>query len=165
VERKYDTLKIEYHVSVEGESRDRYIVPSLWINSQRLGADVVVDLREVVATLRGPGEYFPLTCGCGEPGCAGIFQGIIVFHYWDTVRWLIPEPIIGLPEPDETEGDRVLRFMERYFQKADYRKAIVSGIEEGRKLVLQDAENAHIGPHGFSARDLLEMKIPPVQAG
>jgi hypothetical protein len=156
-----DVLRIKYEVEVEeGRPPVRWIAPSLWVNDQCISQDegVVVDMRNLVATLQGCGEYDILTCGCGEPGCADIWQGIIVFHYHDLVRWLIPDPIVR-PE-GEDEEERIIVFKDRYFQREDYRRTIASAVEEAKQLVLQDLETARVGPYGFSVQDLLDMKVP-----
>jgi len=39
------------------------------------------------------GTFFLITCGCGTPGCAGIYNPIKVEHNGDEVVWFIQEPI------------------------------------------------------------------------
>jgi len=155
-----DVLRIEYRLQVEeGEPLVGCIVPSLWVNDECVSEGFVVDLRNLVATLKGSGEYEIVTCSCGEPGCAGIWQGIIVFHYYDLIRWLIPVPISKPFEPDENEQERIITFKDRYFRKEDYSRVISSAIAEAKRLALQNADSIRAAPHGFSVQDLLDMRI------
>lgn len=157
---EYDKLRIEYRASIQHEPLIRYIFPSLWVNDQCLSEGLVVDMRILAASMKGPGEYDILTCSCGEPGCAGVWQGIIVFHYYDLIRWLIPHPIVRPFEPDGKEAERVITFKDRYFRKTDYVKAIVSAIEEAKGLILQNPDSARTVPLGFSVRELLNLEAP-----
>ncbi|WP_420264706.1 hypothetical protein [Candidatus Magnetominusculus dajiuhuensis] len=93
----YDTLRIEYRVVKDDTSSKKHMVPSLWINNECLTDGFTLDMRGLVASVKGNGQYDILTCSCGEPICAGISEGIIVLHHRDYeakfVRWLIPHPI------------------------------------------------------------------------
>ena len=53
-----------------------YLVGELRIDGQPLGDRYVLDVRSLAQALQREGEHFIFTCGCGEPGCAGIFEGV-----------------------------------------------------------------------------------------
>jgi len=36
-------------------------------------------------------DFYPFNCSCGEPGCAGIWDGIYSKHRARTVEWRIPK--------------------------------------------------------------------------
>ena len=35
-------------------------------------------------------NFFPISCSCGNPGCAGIYEGIQVRYRRHTVEWVVP---------------------------------------------------------------------------
>jgi len=155
-----DTLRIEYVVSIEQEEPvERWVSPSLWINDECISEGLTVDIRALVASLKGPGQYDILTCSCGEAFCAGIWEGIIVIHWPDTIRWLIPDPLVEPVELDEGEKKRILRFRDRHFRKADYFRAITSAVEGAKRLILQDVDSARTVPYGFSVQELLDIRF------
>lgn len=50
------------------------------------------DLHALLASTETSGELFILTCWCGEPGCAGLKQGIHVSRDSTVVKWHLLEP-------------------------------------------------------------------------
>lgn len=46
-----------------------------------------VDLHQFNRSLEKDGEYFIITCWCGDPACANITSGVTVFHKGDSVVW------------------------------------------------------------------------------
>lgn len=157
---EYDTIRIQYRVTIEQEEPlRRCIAPSLWVNDECISEGVTVDLRELVASMEKSGQYDILTCSCGEPGCAGIWEGVVVIHWPEAIRWLIPEPIVKPLEPDDEEEKRIFRFKERCFRKPDYCAAITSALAEAKSLILRDVDSAETVPHGFSVQELLDMRV------
>jgi hypothetical protein len=57
---------------------------------------LTTSLPELARSSQKPGEFFIITCHCGDPGCAGIRQGIEVTHAKNQVVWryqpLWPDP-------------------------------------------------------------------------
>lgn len=47
-----------------------------------------LDLSELRLCLTASGRFFPWTCSCGVPGCAGMFLGVCVSHHGDKTTWL-----------------------------------------------------------------------------
>lgn len=64
-------------------------------------AGIGIDLCALAASARRGGEFYIGNCECGEPGCAGIWEGVQVTHTPRTVRWSIPVPY----QLKEGEGD------------------------------------------------------------
>lgn len=92
-DRIFDTLTLNFRVlKTDDEEGTALLVPELKINDELL-TDFVVDTPELVKSISASGEYFIFTCGCGDSGCAGIDNGIIVDHKNEVVKWLIPDPI------------------------------------------------------------------------
>lgn len=48
------------------------------------------DAIEALSTVEEQGERFLYTCSCGEPGCAGLFEGVHVGSDEDTVQFRFP---------------------------------------------------------------------------
>lgn len=63
------------------------------IDGQSISHGYVIDMQAVVASFAAPGDYFLLTCSCGVPECAGLFQPIHVAHLGDgIIHWHIEQP-------------------------------------------------------------------------
>jgi hypothetical protein len=62
-----------------------------------VGDDVILDGYTLLETLHPSKfhqfqpEYFFFTCECGEPGCAGLFDGVVVTRLEQTVVWRFPD--------------------------------------------------------------------------
>jgi hypothetical protein len=67
-----------------------------------------IDLLALTQSMSNDGRYFIITCTCGDPGCAGIDQGIKVIHNDENVQWLITERGCGPEEPMEFTFNREL---------------------------------------------------------
>jgi hypothetical protein len=78
-----------------------------------------VDLCELGRSLRWDGEYYIITCSCGEAGCAGIRRGVDVYREGNKVYWVIYEP-----GPERT-------FI---FDEQAYHKAVDTALAEFRDL-------------------------------
>lgn len=55
-------------------------------------AEVCIEPCALLASSLREGEFFIGTCGCGEPGCAGVWHGIEVQHGHSVIRWGVPIP-------------------------------------------------------------------------
>lgn len=53
-----------------------YLVGELRVDGARLGEEYVLDVCRLADALSQEGEHFIFTCGCGDAGCAGIFEGV-----------------------------------------------------------------------------------------
>lgn len=93
-----------------------------------------IDYEQLVKSADADGEFYILTCGCGEPACSGLSHGIEVHHAGGAVRWHVRQP--G-PERDYT------------FSGKQYRLAIFEGLTAARKLITGTGD-VPIGPLGFS---------------
>jgi len=109
--------------------------------------ELAADLRELEKSAEGDGEFFILTCSCGEPRCAGIRQGIQVSHQRDRVTWVYRRP---LPDPrtqpelvKQTPSRRpewVVRGIELptktfVFDRTEYIAGIKQAIKRGTQLL------------------------------
>jgi hypothetical protein len=71
-----------------------YWVPELWVDGQPLAdfQHLCVDLPALHRSLQAPGDYFLLTCWCGEPACAGLHRPVAVRHTPGGITWRMSEP-------------------------------------------------------------------------
>lgn len=63
------------HVDATDKS-PAHLVGELHVDGVRLGEEYVLDIRQLTEALTREGEHFIFTCGCGDAGCAGIFEGV-----------------------------------------------------------------------------------------
>lgn len=82
-----------------------------------------LDLGQLRLSLEGAGRFFPWTCSCGEPGCAGRLRGVAVAHGDGRTTWL------------DLDGRRHLEF-----STARLREAYDAAILEGRDLLAAKPE-------------------------
>ena len=140
---------------------EKYLVPNLTVDDYLINEDFALDLRELANSCRFDGEHFILTCGCGEPGCAGIFDGFYVTQHDDTVSWRI-----GSPVRREYQKQRPPNYSdpEYVFDRKQYFEAIAGGIEDAKnqlRYAEQRGELVKCGPYGFTTYDLAMLEIRP----
>ena len=63
------------HVAATDKST-AHLVTELRVDGVRLGEGYAVVIRRLAEALTREGEHFIFTCGCGDAGCAGIFDGV-----------------------------------------------------------------------------------------
>jgi hypothetical protein len=65
----------------------------LRIDGEVLNVGYCLDETELRRSFESPGEYWFLTCSCGEPGCAGLFTPFQVEHLEDgIIHWHVTDP-------------------------------------------------------------------------
>ena len=96
--------------------------------------------RPLVESALRPGDYFLLTCGCGDPGCNGLFEPFEVRHDDGKITWHITDP-----EPE--------RWFE--FSPEQYRHAICDGLKS--IITLSTDRWCNFGPFGMSRKDFVEL--------
>jgi hypothetical protein len=86
----------------------------IYIDGQCISSGYCIDMRALVESFEAPGDYFFLTCSCGEPGCAGLSIPFHVAHLGDgIIHWQIEQP-----EPER----------EFYFSAGQALHSLVSGL-------------------------------------
>ncbi len=75
------------------ESTAEVIHQRIWIDGRPVEQGHPVDLISLVRSLYYPGEFYIFTCGCGNAGCAGIWDGVLVRHEPHIVRWRLRRPV------------------------------------------------------------------------
>ena len=68
----------------------------------------------LVPTIEYDGEFWPLTCTCGDEGCAGIWKPTTVRHDGHLVRWHLgdPEPHRQITFDEQQYSDEIRRLVE-----------------------------------------------------
>ena len=85
--------------------------------------DLAIDLVELNKTLEQGGEFFIITCTCGDAGCAGIERGVQVHHESAMVQWQF-----SVRQADSSNVRTV------FFVYADYLAAIRQGLAQFAEL-------------------------------
>ena len=111
----------------------------IFIDGERFGRGYATDFIELACSGVSDGDYFLLTCGCGEPGCAGLTEPIEVRSDEEKVYWHVIQPA---PERWFT------------FTKSDYRKELKRMVTSVFELSKRSA--SHIGYYGFDRERLRE---------
>ena len=74
---KTNSLSLTFRQVAATDKSPAFLVTELRIDGARLGEGYVVDIRRLAEALTREGEHFIFTCGCGDAGCAGIFDGVL----------------------------------------------------------------------------------------
>ena len=101
--------------------------------------DFCIDYKALVRSAREEGDYFILTCSCGDAGCAGLFAPIQVRHHAESIAWHITEP--------EPMRDFV-------FSKVQYVAEIRKALEKTIQINATLPEDEQLGPHGIYQENL-----------
>ena len=62
------------------------------VNGVDIGENYCIDNEELLKALTQSGEFYPFTCGCGEPECAGITEPIYCTKNGNKMLWLKKSP-------------------------------------------------------------------------
>ncbi len=73
---KTNSLTLFFRQVAATDKSPAHLIGNLRVDGIRLGEGYVVDIRRLTEALTREGEHFIFTCGCGDAGCAGIFEGV-----------------------------------------------------------------------------------------
>ena len=73
---KTNILSLSFRQVAATDKSPAHLVGELRVDGTRIGEGYVLDIRRLAEALTSEGEHFIFTCGCGEPGCAGIHEGV-----------------------------------------------------------------------------------------
>ena len=124
---------IKVQVQFEPDSKNLYA--EIMIDDQLLVSlkrdELAIDLVELAKTIKQDGEFFIITCTCGNPGCAGITTGVNVHRDNETVHWQFKV------RQADSKNVRAVSFAQK-----DYATAVQEGIAQFTELLKQhrDAE-------------------------
>ncbi len=153
-------LKIELKGPFEqGSAVDEHylITQAIFINGKSLAPENPIDLIHLSKSCQLSGEFFIVTCGCGDAGCAGIDDGIRVTHLDDRIVWEVPDPISNRGMSDEAlkqlNENRV--FTTYSFEPAAYLLSVKEGLRIAKGLLFGDKQPVECSPHGMTPERLL----------
>jgi len=112
-------------------------VLTLPLGNGRFIENPLVDPIELCRSVMTDDECWIFTCGCGEPGCAGIWSGILVVHSGPYTIWISPE------RPELPLG---------VFPKWRYRRTILATIKA--MLSRGKSGNVECGVYGVTRKSL-----------
>lgn len=147
------THAIEWFGGDGGAEREAMLIPDLRIDGRSMLMRCTLDLRELVESTKRGGEFWIFTCGCGEPGCAGIEAPVQVMYGVECVIWQVPER-----GRNRTGDDLYRQFV---FERSCYFEAVGEALDRARELSASLSPQASIGPHGFGVDDLRGLRVEP----
>jgi hypothetical protein len=105
-----------------------------------------IDILELLKSIESDGEYFIITCVCGDHSCAGIEKGIVVKRNENTIIWNIDYHLPGIEILEKLE-----------FDLKAYKNNVENGIKNFIDLMLNH-ENAEIVPviMGLNKAEIIE---------
>lgn len=139
---KTNILSLSFRQVAATDKSPAHLVGELRVDGVRLGEGYVLDIRRLAEALTSEGEHFIFTCGCGEPGCAGIHEGVSSRISGDRVA------LAGsLPKG----GDFSVVLSASQARKAVAEALVAVGpVAEA----LADEESYSIGPEGFNKESM-----------
>lgn len=165
MDAKYDHLELRVSLTGPHDQHDELtpqvylITQAVLINGENLAPENPIDLRQLAKSCQLSGEFYIVTCGCGDAGCAGIEDGIRVSHFPDRINWEVPEPIsVGNLTEKEYEQHLIKRTVRQYtFEPASYLAAVQTGLREARYMLFGEQQPVECSPYGFDPDDLLDL--------
>ncbi len=163
--KPYDQFELKVSLTECHEQGDEFslraylINQSVLINGENIAPENSIDLRQLAKSCQLSGEFYVVTCGCGEPGCAGIWDGIQVSHFPDRICWEVPELIsVGNLNEEEYARHRINRTFRQYaFNPASYLAAVQAGLREAKHMLFGDFQPVECSPYGLDPDDLLDL--------
>ncbi len=64
----------------------------LFVDETEVAGRFTIHARNLAHAAAHSGAYWIFTCGCGDAGCAGIFEPVYVGHGQKVIQWHIREP-------------------------------------------------------------------------
>lgn len=117
------------------------------VNGVDIGENYCIDDEELLKALTQSGEFYPFTCDCGEPECAGITEPIYCTKNGDKMLWLKKSP--GPVETISFNAKDVLVELE----------AVLSGIFDGLFEQFGDIPWHEMDfPHGPAGSTLITLR-------
>ena len=156
---KKDSIKIISKLKELTGEPSYYLESILEINGSLFHPEFVLDITELARSCQSSGEMYLVTCGCGEPMCAGIGDGINIKHLSNAVVWHFKEPLSDKEYDDlgDEEWEAMKNPIEFRFDPEDYLSTIIAGIKEIKALVITADQPVELPIHGFMLEQLLAL--------
>ena len=150
-----NTIKLLYTIKrYEGGEQD-VLVPRILVDGSPFHDEFTVDIRGLVASVRDAGEFYIFTCGCGEPFCAGLAEGVHAEHGDERVTWRVADPITQdlCEEPPES-----ISYVEYSFDRNEYLEAVRVGLDEARAIVGRGKDIGFV-PYGLREEEIVSLSV------
>jgi len=152
------SIKLISKVESFSNGQSLHLKSSLEINGRPFHSEFVLDVSELAKSCQSSGEFFILTCSCGESGCAGIFDGIQIEHLTEAVVWRFNESLKDNLDLSDEEWEALKQPIELRFDPDDYLSTIIAGIKEIKVLVVSSDQPVDLPIHGFTLEQLLAIE-------
>ena len=127
------------------------VIQTIKIDGVEINSNLPIDLPHLVRSLHFEGEYYIFTCGCGEAGCAGIFEGVHVSFEGDLIKWLVRDPIAKVGYENFEDWDADAKTICYTFNK----KAMIDNISVAVDIIKNRANDSmEFSPYGFGKKYL-----------
>lgn len=135
------------------------ITQAVYINGENLAPNNPIDLAQLCKSCQLSGEFFIVTCGCGDPGCAGIDDGIRVTHLDDRVVWDAPTPMSYRDMTEEEVGAALENrtYRKFTFRPEAYLAAVQKGLREAKAMLFDECQPVECSPYGMTPEGLLAL--------
>lgn len=133
---KYDTIRLNASLVDSPGYTALRVNYGLMINGSEFHPEHQLDLISLVKSCQWSGELNIFTCGCGAPGCAGIFQGIEVGHTHDAITWKCPSPLSVSEDTPDLWEHGVTTFENFSFEPDQYIEAIDVCVKRIKSLAI-----------------------------
>jgi len=158
---KYDTIELKaFMVDSPGYSASA-VDYGIKVNGVEFHPEHPLDLTSLVKSCQWSGELDIFTCGCGQPGCAGIFQGIEVGHSHKEITWKCPNPLSVSEDTPDLWEHGVTTFEHFAFEPEQYINAIDSGIKQIKSLAISAPIPCEFQVHGVELEQVLALETRP----
>ena len=137
----------------------RIAKPQLLVNGEAIREKLPVDIRQVVNSLKGKGQFFIFTCSCGDAYCGGVEEGVLVTQYPDSFVWeyRLPQSTDGFGFDGQSAREEWLAASTQYrhvFDRQQVLEALHACLSEAE---LTHADSAQYPPNGFERRHITQL--------
>lgn len=94
-------------------------------------ADVCLSICDLVASSTCDGEFCIGSCTCGEPACAGVWEGVHVMHEGALTSWSVPMPY-AISGDDEPPSEPPLTYE---FSNSQYEEQVTKAVTFLKQLL------------------------------
>lgn len=115
-------LRVEWQDTFEGR-KQRYLAVEIYINGEHFETHAT-DVWCLTHSTFEAGTFHFDTCSCGNAGCAGRWNGVIVRHEAGTVIWYAPDHAGG-----SRNAGRILRHRVYRFEYEAYRQEVIDCLQ------------------------------------
>lgn len=158
---KYDTLELNAELVTQPGYSALLFSYGIKINGVEFHPEHSLDLTSLVKSCQWSGPVDIFTCSCGEPGCAGIFQGIEVKHAHSEITWKCPDPLSVSEDTPDLWEHGVTTFEHLSFDPEQYIHAIDSGIKKIKSLAILSTSPFEFPVHGVEFDQVMSLETRP----